>query len=197
MMQTADDIGHYEGLVHSTAVRYAPILADEELDDIKQLLRIKVWKSRLAYSPSRVTQATERAEERWVFSCLANYVKDLLKQQSRLNERRGGGQVYIEDQSTGGSSQQRLDRFELANGLVVDDDQVYAVVEEEKVELPSTLTLLEQRIVALLLLGEFTQPEMAALLGVSVQRVKKGQAAIREKMLDWRPSAPLAVALAA
>jgi len=196
MMQTADDIGPYEGLVHSTAVRYAPILADEELDDIKQLLRIKVWKARLAYSPARATQA----EDRFVFSCLANYVKDLLKQQSRLNERRGGAQVYIEDQSTGGSSQQRLDRFELANGLIVEDDEVYAVVEEEKVELPSTLTLLEQRIVALLLLGDFTQPEIAGLLGVSVQRVKKAQAAIREKMMDWRPSrpsAPLAVALAA
>lgn len=190
MMQTADDIGPYEGLVHSTAVRYAPILTDEELDDIKQLLRIKVWKARLSYSPARVTEAKERAEERWVFSCLANYVKDLLKQQSRLNERRGGAQVYIEDQAANAP-----DTFALANGLY--DDTAFSGVEEENVELPSTLTLLEQRIVALLLVGEFTQPEMAALLGVSVQRVKKGQAAVREKMGAYRPSALLADALAA
>jgi hypothetical protein len=60
------DIAPYEGLIHSTAVRYVGFL-DDDLDDIKQLLRIKVAQALVAFDPTR----GEKPTENFVFSCVA------------------------------------------------------------------------------------------------------------------------------
>jgi RNA polymerase sigma factor (sigma-70 family) len=73
-------IAAYEGLVYATAARYAPYL-DDDLDDVAQVLRVKVWKSLVAFNPARHTVG----EKSWVFSCIRNQVKDILKAQDRRN----------------------------------------------------------------------------------------------------------------
>jgi RNA polymerase sigma factor (sigma-70 family) len=183
-MVAADDIGRYEGLIRSTAARYAPWL-DHDFEDIAQMLRLKVWQARLSYDPAKATQP----ENGYVFSCVRNRVKDLLKEQSRLNDRRNGGQIFIEDSRT------ESDLFDYTY-FRVDHDEVYFEAEDEIAPLPSTLSRLERDIVDLLLL-DFNQAEIGRRLGISRWKVRAAQAAVKEKMMDWKPtsSTPLPVSL--
>lgn len=170
MMPGADDVGPYEGLIHSTAARYAPYL-DDDFEDIAQLLRLKVWQARRSYDPALATQT----EEGYVFSCVVNRVKDMLKAQSRLNKRRQGGQLYIEDCAASSPAAFEAMHFS-TNG-----DPVLDAVQEEKVELPSTLTHVEARVVVLLLL-DLRQTEISVVLGIPRARVRAAHAAAKEKL---------------
>lgn len=177
------DLAEYEGLIHSTAVRYVGFL-DDDLDDIKQLLRIKVWQALRAFDPTR----GEKPTENFVFSCVRNRVKDLLKEQVRRNRRRNGTQQFVED----APGYVTVDAFELRY-FAVASEEVFADVEDDEVPLPSTLTELEGAVVRLLVL-DYNQTEVAALLGVTRQRVRKAQAAVQEKMADWHPTSAAAAA---
>jgi RNA polymerase sigma factor (sigma-70 family) len=184
MMPGGDDISPFEGLIFSTAARYAPYL-DDEMEDIQQLLRIKVWQALRAFDPRRATQPREG----FVFSCVRNRVKDMLKAQYRLNSaRESGAPIYVEDMAAASP-----DRFE-RDHLSVDGEVVFAAAEDEGYRLPSTLTELEVHVVHLLLLN-FNQTESAAILGVTRQKVRVAHLTVQEKMADWRPGAgPGAVA---
>lgn len=175
-----NELAAYEGLIHSTAARYAGYV-DDDLDDIKQILRIKVWQALRAYDATRGTKPPES----FVFACVRNRVKDLLKEQSRRNERRQGAQLYLED--TPGHV--TADAFEL-HYMVEVEDTVYAEVEDEPVVPPSTLTELERDVLQLLLM-DYGQTEIARELTVSRQRVKSAQAALKEKLADWSPTGSL------
>lgn len=174
-MHRTDDIGPYEGLIYATAARYADIL-DDDIEDIQQLLRIKVWQARRAFDPARATQT----EEKFVFSCVANRVKDMLKAQSRVNAKREGRLLYTEEVS--GSNPERFEREYFA----VEDEVVYAEVEEDGAELPSSLDMMERSVATLLLL-DLSQNEIAAVLHVTRARVRSVQSSIRVKMADWAP----------
>jgi RNA polymerase sigma factor (sigma-70 family) len=180
MMHGADDIGPFEGLIYSTAARYADLL-DDDIEDIQQLLRIKVWQALRAYDQSRVRRPEDtEAMRKFVFSCVANRVKDMLKAQSRLNERRDGRLLYTEE-----VAEANPERFE-SRYFSVADEEIYAVVEDDSAELPSTLDAPE-RAVATLLLLDLSQNEIAAVLQVTRARVRTVQASIRVKMSDWAP----------
>jgi DNA-directed RNA polymerase specialized sigma24 family protein len=99
MMHRKPQLSDFEGLIFSTAVRYAPVIADEDVEDIKQILRVKVWQALQAYDRTRSTQDVEA----FVFGCMYNRVKDLLKAQERRNDARNGRQLYIEDQEERGA----------------------------------------------------------------------------------------------
>lgn len=179
------DIGPYEGLIYSTAARYAPYL-DQELEDVQQILRLKVAQAVVAFNPKRVRVSRERRREEldgFVFMCVTNRVKDLLKQQSRLNKsRKMGSQLYIEDQA-----ETNPDGFE-REYLQISADEVYAEVEEENLELPSTLEPFERAVVVLLLL-HMNQTEIAAILQVRRVKVREAHRAVMVKMADWHPGA--------
>lgn len=176
MTTTADHaISAYEGLIFATAARYVDIV-DDDLDDIRQVLRLKVWKALMAYDGAR--SALE--EERFVFGCLRNQVKDILKSQARRNDARGGRQLYVEDFD--GSYREQLEHVHLSES----DDVVYAQVEDEPLRLPSTLTEMESSVVVLLML-DLRQAEIAVRLGISRKRVRSAQESIRAKMSDWCP----------
>lgn len=171
----------YEGLVFATARRYCDYL-DYELEDVQQLLRLKVWRALCSFDPAKYSGPRETAERRYVFTCVRNGVKDLLKEQARRIKRERGTPLFIEDVSGEG------DGFEHRHGMAVDAELIFAVVEEENIELPSTLTELERQVVGLLLIGYERQTEMARELGVSRQRVRSAHASVKVKMEDWRPS---------
>jgi RNA polymerase sigma factor (sigma-70 family) len=180
MMLGADDIGPYEGLIFSTAARYAAYF-DDDVEDIQQVLRLKVWRALKAYDPRRSSQPVQK----FVFSCLRNQVKDLLKQQFRLNRaRRSASPVYLDDEA--GLTPDFFER----KYLVVEEEAVFAVVDDEDCELPSTLTTFEVTVVHLLLL-EYNQTEAARILDVPRGRIRAAHTSVKEKMADWRPTLPL------
>lgn len=183
-MMKDHDIGPYEGLIHSTAGRYAPYL-DEDFEDIQQILRLKVWQALRAFDPSR----TKLPVQNYVFACMRNRVKDLLKGQDRRNKARGGSQLHIEDVA---GDQAAVHAFE-ARYLAQSREETYSDVEDERMPLPATLTPLEVSVVQLLLL-DFNQTEIAGHLKVSRQRVRAAHQEIQTKMADWRPEASAPVA---
>lgn len=178
MKQTADDIGAYEGLVFTTSARYSPYL-DDSPEDIAQELRVKVWRALQSYDPARATQTLDG----YVFSCVVNRVKDLLKVQSRLNARRNGGALYIEDCASSSPAAFEAEHFS-SSGDLADE-----IADAESVELPSTLTPYERRVTVLLLL-DLRQAEIAMVLGVPRSRVRAAHSSVREKLADWSPSSP-------
>jgi RNA polymerase sigma factor (sigma-70 family) len=174
-MSAEADIASYEGLIFSTAVRYDDYL-DDDLEDIQQILRVKVWRALLAFDPQR----SRLDKKNYVFGCVRNQVKDLLKAQARRDRARNGRQLYIED------AEAKIPGAFEVRYLAEDAEAVFAVVEDERVPLPATLTELERGVVLLLLL-DFNQTEMAVHLQVSRRRVRHAHLSVQEKMRDWRP----------
>lgn len=175
------ELATYEGLIFATAARYASIL-DDDIEDIQQCLRIKVWKALAGFDPARNRIKTDDAIRRWVFSCVANGVKDLLKSQSRRDARRDGRQLYIEDYT---ETDAQAHHFE-ARYLAEARDDVYFDVEEDGVKLPSTLTSDEKSVVYLLLL-DFNQTEISVAMSVTRDQVRRLHGRVQEKMQDWKP----------
>lgn len=180
------ELASYEGLVFRTAQMYAPMV-QEDVDDIRQLLRIKVWQALSAYDPAKATQTREK----YVFMCVKNRVKDLLKKKKRP-------ECFIEDEAPADRPISR-ERWELEN-LSAAPDQVYGAVEDEGLPLPSTLTVFERRVLVLLVMDSYTQTEVAKILGVTRAKVRAAHAEVAVKMADWAPDgeeAPAVLAVAA
>ncbi len=181
-MQLRDvDLEPFEGLVFSTAARYAPYL-DDDLDDIRQILRLKVAQALVAFEQKRVRRYAgdlAKARESFVFSCLKNRVKDLLKEQSRLNERRRGSALHIEDLTDD------LGSFE-GKYMAAEDAELHELI-EGSVQLPSTLSAIERELVRVLLTGDFTRAEIALQLGVGRKRVLMIHRSVQAKLADWAP----------
>lgn len=184
-------ISHYERLIFKHAMRVASIV-EMDFEDIQQTYRIKAWKALESFDEARFGGRPPHREGhidcrcrrcRYVFLCLKNMEKDLLKRVRR-------GDLFIEDlapsSSSEGSGLQSRDHFE-ARYLAAGAEVVYAVVEDDDVHLPSTLTLQERRIVVLLY-HDFTQAEIRRHLGIERSEMDRRVKSIRVKMADWRPS---------
>jgi DNA-directed RNA polymerase specialized sigma24 family protein len=153
------EITFYEGLVRKTASLIAPYV-QEEYDDIVAILRIKVWRALLAFDPERATQPVER----YVFMCVANQKKDLLKRKRRR-------EVPLDEDYD----------------ARVDSDVVYGEVEDVTPVMPCTLSLLERNMIARLYLG-YTERQTARLLGLSNAELDRTLAGVRSKMVEGRRS---------
>lgn len=175
------DIAPYEGLVHRTAQLFSPLLGIEQ-EDLCQELRVKVWKVLRTYDPAR----SSLPEQRYVYGCLTNYIKDLKKESARRAARERPVE-HIEDQVTAFGS---LAAFELRY-LHVTHDEVFQTVEEAGFILPSTITEPETRVLLRLLHG-YSQPEIAEEMGLRREAVKRLVVSLRDKLADWRPSSPVA-----
>lgn len=170
-------LDHYEGLIFKTAQMYAPFV-DEDIEDIQQILRIKVYKALLAYDP-RAPRALER--DRYVFSCMKNQAKDLLKRRKRQES-------FIEDLAPAADDGRRMSRskFEERTGQLLEHHEVYGLIEEDDVLVPNTLSDLERRIVCLLY-SDYRQSEVARQLGLAKRDMERAMRSIRGKMADWSP----------
>lgn len=183
--EIAAQIPRFEGLIFKTASMIEPFV-EFDVEDIRQRLRIKVWYGLESYDRRRVTgkkRSDPRALEKYVFSCVANEKKDILKAKRH-------NYSYIADYATdgeGASSTNRQDAFELRY-LSATDEQTFARVEAERLDLPATLTQLEREVIVLLYDG-WMQTEIRGQLNLSVRAISDLVASIREKMADWRPSA--------
>lgn len=177
----------YEGLIFATARRYSPYV-EAELEDIQQDLRVAVFKALLSYDGTRTNAL---ARDRYVFSCMKNRAKDLLKKRPR-------NESYIEDIAPGVEEQAGIftaatrDWFEAHVGMASTHEQVYGRVEDDDVLVPNTLTDLERRIVCLLY-ADYRQAEVARSLGIAKGDMERAMRSIRRKMSDWRPTGEVVV----
>jgi DNA-directed RNA polymerase specialized sigma24 family protein len=191
---TSDEIAaqlpRFEGLIFKTAslieqqmaARRAAAPIELGFEDIRQRLRIKAWKALEGYDAGR---SMGHPLERYVYSCIVNEKKDILKSPRRADP-------HIEDQVAdgeeghGNGKAKRSDAFELRY-LSLAEDQAFVDAEVEPLRLPSTLTDVELQIVALLYEG-WMQTEVRSQLSLSVRAIDAMMRSIREKMADWRPS---------
>jgi RNA polymerase sigma factor (sigma-70 family) len=172
------EIARYEGLVRKTAARHVNFV-EEEFDDICAILRVKVWKALTSYDPAKATQT----QDGYVFSCVVNQCKDLLKRKPR-NEAHIEDFAYESDanQPNAGPS----NSFE-ARYLQLPSEHVYGAINEGALVLPTTLSEAERQVVGLLYL-DYTQKEAIAILGMTKRQMENAVRAIREKLADWDPA---------
>lgn len=177
------EIAYYEGLVFTTAVRIVRG-SDVDLDDVRQELRIKVWRALESYDPARCATSVKS----YVFTCVVNGSKDVLK-------RKRHGELLIEDVAPDdfltAVERRRMPRsFFEHRYLGVEAEQVFGSVEDEGVLVPSTLTERE-RAMLLLLYYNWREPnasEVGRELGLTRSQVETTVNGLRAKLADWRPS---------
>ena len=177
--KSPESIEFYEGLVRKTAGRYSRIV-QEEYEDLCQILRLKVWRALESFDLEKATQPIQG----YVFSCVRNQVKDLLKRKRRDD-------LHIEDiapQTPAGESEYaRRDKFE-SRYLEHGEEEAFAEVLAETPLIPSTLSPNERRVVVCMYL-EYGQAEIAEVLSLSRREVARSVRGIKDKMEDWKPSA--------
>lgn len=177
----SEGVEHYRGLVHSTArLVVSEGRCQDEYDDIVQVLYMKAWYAIGAFdaSKSRMTQ------DRFVFMCVRNAVKDLQKKR-----RRGDYELSLEGVIESGEASGRLesrDKFD-AKYLAAGRDQVYAEVEDEAPLLPNTLSRLEREVVLALAEG-YTRSEVRAALDIQQREMERIMREVRTKLADWKPT---------
>lgn len=193
MSKEQTDLGEFEGLVLKTAALFHGQLG-VELEDLRQELRIKVWKVLGDYDPTRSKldkQKLRLARRKFVYGCVANHIKDLKKEAARRSEPPVAGQrrcsweppvAYIEDQAVEGSLSAFESRYQNAS-----HDEVYGAIEETLVRLPSTVVEEEKTILVYMMLG-FTQEEIAEKTRVQLWLVKRRVKGLRQKLVDRHPS---------
>lgn len=170
------EISHYEGVVRKTAALIAEDVEDE-FEEICQFLREKVWKALEAFSPERVLTTSKYSPdqqlERFVFACVTNGKKDLLKKKRR-------NWLYIEDFKHNGHGQAAEYDFAFETRyLMVEGD--YAEIERDMPSLPSTFTQQERMVLVLLYLN-YSTAEIAGRVGSDRKGVNATVRSIKQKM---------------
>jgi DNA-directed RNA polymerase specialized sigma24 family protein len=183
----ADRLMPFEGLVHATARMFAAQLHREE-DDLEQELRVRVWRAVDSFDGKKSPRKDKEALGRYVYSAIANKIKDYKRdaaREARRRERYGVSFCHIEDTFTLGTEDpcQRFD--ELYN--YVDREDVYGRVENGPFVLPAGVTELESHVLLLMML-DLNKPQIAIRLTVSRAEVEVCVVALREKFRDWKPS---------
>lgn len=180
--------------MRKTAASIEPFVEDE-FDEICQFLREKVWKAIDAFTPSRVRKTSKYSPdeqlERFVYSCVQNGKKDVLKKKRRewafiedfLATQRSNGD------EAGGQQSWFENRYMRTDDSFTDLDAV-----AERIPVPSTLTKRE-RTVAFMLYDGVKVTEIACAVGTTIPGVAVIVEAIQVKMADWAP-APLAEPIA-
>lgn len=178
------DIAKYEGLVFRTAILYEGRVEGMDLDDLRQTFRIKVWTALQAYDPSR----SSLPEGRYVFGCLYNQGKDLLRRKKRR-------ELYIEDiapertaltSNENSTYSNQRDKFE-AKYMALQPEEVYGLIENEDAVVPNTLDHIERRVVCLIY-ANYNKGEIAKSLGLSRRELGIAFVGIETKMADWSPT---------
>jgi len=186
MHVTDAEVRQYEGLVISTARLVVASGVELDIEDVRQMLRIRVWRALAAYDSSKDRVGIKR----WVFGAIVNAKVDLLRR-PRRHERSLDQFRDSNDQTLSGDN--HVDRFD-ARYLNASEDQVYGHVGDD-LELPSWLNTTERRIVKLLMHG-MSSFELDEELGLRHDVTLAYLRTIRVKLADWRPtptgrSAPL------
>lgn len=175
----------FEGLVFETARQIVMGGVELEFDDVKQLLRIKVWRAIQAHDAEHQRGLPLR---RYVFMCLTNLRKDLEKRPRRYNSSIDEIRKRALDGCDEGGDA-ISDWFDFRY-LSIDAEQVYGPVEDE-LHLPCTLDAAERRLITLTMQGRPAR-QIEDELGLSCAQRKLAMRTVREKLADWQPTRPRA-----
>lgn len=182
------ELAFYEGLVRKTAGMYARLVEDD-YEDICQVLRLKAWRALNTYDPAR----SKLPVERYVFSCLRNQVKDLLKKKKREELfllDLGHADATADSAFTGkfatGAEGITKQHFE-ARYLSIDEEAGLSGLLDDMPTIPSTLSGKEKEVLALVYYG-YSHTEIAVRLEISKREISTAMKAIKVKMSDWKPS---------
>lgn len=168
------EVEFYEGLIFTTTCRIQGVVK-EEFEDIQQIFRMKVVMALRAFESTR----SSMSRKAFVFACLMNQKKDLLKRVKR-------DVVSIESFMPNSHPDLFSSNFE-ARYLSIDD--AFAEVEREVPLIPSTLRASERHLLVLLYAGRKTM-EIRRELGVNRMGLEQLTESLRIKMADWRPTEP-------
>lgn len=180
---------HFEGLVKKTASRLDRYV-EMEFEDICQFLRYKVWKALLSVDPKKLRKRALTSDfsalelrDRYVFSCVANGAKDVLK-------RKQHHLLFIDDVCGPTDEVSRpggADELGHENELRYFSEPDLADKVCDVALVPSTLTKVERDIVLLLYL-DYNPTEIAAETATPRREVSGAIEQIKEKMADWNPA---------
>ncbi len=181
----AGDLLPFEGLVHSTARKFAPQLRREE-EDLAQELRIVVWRAVRKHDPGRSSLPLKK----YVFGCMTNRLKDFKRDAAREAKRRednGLTFLHIEDMTPGGMMEgsNPQEAFDSRYNFI-DRDEVYRRIDEGLFVLPAGVTELEATVLVFLMM-EMTERDIVVRLGIMRAEVKACIGALQEKFADWSP----------
>lgn len=167
------DPAYYEGLVFATAKLVSPVRG-MELEDVQQVLRLKVWTALGQYNKDR-SRMTVRA---FVYACVRNQAKDLMKRNYVSTPTLTP--MFIEDlcSPNGVSGDVARERFE--NRYLAERGS-YEEVEGEPLPLPADLGA-DEKTVTLMLFLDYSREEIATECGLSKHRVDVLVKSIRMKM---------------
>jgi DNA-directed RNA polymerase specialized sigma24 family protein len=179
--ENPDLLAHYEGLVIRTSIhRKYEGIKRWDTEEVRQILRVKVWKALLSWAPHTDARTQRRIAEgvpeqklrdAYVFGCVTNQMKDLLK---RDRER----ELFVEDLSENDPTFEARylhSEFEATTKAVTTTPLI-----------PNTLSL-DERYVLLCAYNGYNGPQTAERLGMTRGQVAMHVREIREKMRDWRP----------
>lgn len=169
----------FEGLVFETARQIVARGVELEFDDVRQLLRIKVWHAVQRYAADHPKGMPLR---RFVFMCVANLRKDIEKK-----PRRHDASIDALRGCESGAGTPLADWFD-ARYLSVDQEEVFALVEDGS-RLSETLSPTERRVVALRVQG-WLLIEIDRELGLSRAQRERVMRSIREKLAHLDPTPP-------
>lgn len=167
--------------------------AEVELEDAQQILRIKVWRALKSFDPAKCR--TNR--RKYVNMCLTDQKKDLLKKKRRYESHLEDMLYEPAGASNGGESTLDYLYFSVQKHLTTEHDDVYGLVDDDDVLIPSTVTLFEKAVLLLLYTGDYKQREIAQRLLPELyeydedgakREVERAIRALRDKFADWRPN---------
>jgi RNA polymerase sigma factor (sigma-70 family) len=172
--EMAAALGHYEGLIFTTAQRLVASGVLDEAEDIQQLLRVKAWKGLRAFDPSK---ARGMSVDRYVFMVIRDQAKDIAKRKRTVV-------LLIEDQAPAHAEHDDgpRDAFE-ARYLAASDEEIVRTPPL----VPNTLTGFERRVLVLLY-RDYKQVEIARRLDCTERDVSGAVRALRTKLADWQPA---------
>jgi len=181
-------LADFEGLVFTTARIYAARVGMEP-SDLEQELRVRVWRANETFDPAKVRSRDPvkigNARKRYVFSAIANKVKDFKRDAAR---RAVHGVTFVhvaeEDQAYNSVGPEIA-----ARALEIPRDEVFGAVDAGLFTIPAGVTEPEVRVL-LMLMMDFTRPEVAVRLAITVVEVDRRIMCLRGKLADWRPSLP-------
>jgi hypothetical protein len=175
-------LAQFEGLAYETARQIVAEGVELELDDVRQLIRIKVWQALGVYDGQHERQMPLR---RFVFMCVANLRKDMERRPRRHNASidQARDHTFKADQLDGASGtwEDWFDRRYLS----VDAEQVFAAAEDE-LRLPRSLSAVERQVIALRMQGRALY-EIDRELGLSRAERQRTMRSIREQLALSRP----------